>query len=198
MKRQEIGSIIVFFLLLAGCISDPNDPSVSRIWEMQEKGHYVFETNTPTHAGMISSKGWSGFIPSPGSLALEYTIHSGGKGLLYGIKIETAEKTDLPLFVVDHKGRYNFLDPDSFRPLNKKWESGEKTTPGTPVILRAERMEDAWHFSLGEIEAGTFACEKDEARFGAVVFTTYGSDHGSSTDFPKKKIFLEMKVIEER
>ena len=193
---KQILFVWVIVILIMSCVTN-EEPLVSRIWEMQETGYYHFESNTPNNSGLVSYKGWSGFRMDAHTLTVEYTTYSGGRGFLFGIKVDTDENTSLPLFVVDYKGRYNFLNPETLNPLDDEWKTYDNFQTGSPVLLHARRESGKWNFLIEEELAGSFAGEFREARFGTVVFTTYAHDRGARTDFPREKILLEMRVLKE-
>ncbi len=193
---KKIHLVWGIILLITACVTN-EEPLVSRIWEMQETVHYFFESNNPNNTGMVSYKGWSGFHKDAHALSVEYTPYSGGRGFLFGIKIDTDEKTSLPLFAVDYKGHDNFPDPQTLYPLEDSWRGYGKYQMGEPVKVHARLKSGKWNFYIENELAGSFAGEFREARFGSVVFTTYAQDRGARTDFPREKILLEMRILKE-
>jgi hypothetical protein len=191
--------LLITVVPMMSCVSTGNEPLVSRFWEPQGEKTYVFETNNPNNTGLVSYKGWSGFRRDAQSLSLEYTIQSGGQGLLVGMKIELSSKEVLPFLVVDSKDRYNFLDPLTLEERNETWEKFDTHEKGDPISLNARKEKGNWLFYINGKLAGAFPADSSEARYGAILITTYGHERpGASTDFPKKKIFVTMRILEER
>ena len=196
---RKIFLFLTVIFLTGSCASNLNGPIVSRLWEMQSNGHYIFESNNPHNRGLLSQKGWAGFYQDASYLAVEYTHHSGGKGMVFGLKIEVDDNKTLPLLAVNHKGQYNFLDPETQRTINSDWIKVEDYESGVPILLEAERQNGDWVYYIQGQKIGTFPGNYSMARYGVLLFTTYGHDSwGAPTDFPKKKIFIEVFVLENR
>ena len=157
MKKMLLAWGVI--LIMTACVSREEAPPVTRIWEMQETGHYFFESNNPNNTGMVSYKRWSGFHKDTHALTVEYTIYSGGRGFLFGIKIDTDENTTLPLFVVNYKGCYNFLDPETLNPMEDEWRTYDNFQMGSPVLLHARREGGKWYFLIEEELTGSFTGE---------------------------------------
>ncbi|OQY31595.1 MAG: hypothetical protein B6241_13535 [Spirochaetaceae bacterium 4572_59] len=196
---RKLFLILSALFLISSCATNRDEPVVSRLWEMQSNGHYVFESNNPHNTGLVSHKSWSGFHQNASYLAVEYTRHTGGRGMLFGLKIELDETLTLPVLAVDHKGRYNFIDPETQRAINTKWIKLDGYTAGKPLLLEAKRQNGDWVYYIEGQQLGNFPGNYSNARYGVMVYTTYGHDSwGAPTDFPGKKIHVEIKVLEER
>lgn len=188
-------ALLTALFWLAGCAT-VEEPLVIRNWELQKDGHYIFESNNPANIGMVSYKGWSGYHRDARLIALEYTAHAGGRGLVYGLVVELDGAEDLPVLAVDHRGRFNLLDPRTHRPLREEWEPAPSYRRGAPLLLEAKRREEGWRYDIAGQEVASFPVSPADARYKAVLYTTYGPDRRRS-DFPKKKILVELNVLRE-